>query len=63
MSRLSPTQQRGGYCLGQVATAAILLLAAGAAQVALGDPLPGIVVAALVVFAFWVVVFLRQGRQ
>jgi hypothetical protein len=53
---------RGINWTGQIASAAALVLAAAGSQVVLGDPLPGIVIGAVVVFAFWVWVFSRQGR-
>jgi hypothetical protein len=62
MSGIQPTRKRGINWSGQIASAAALVLAAAASQVALGDPLPGIVIGAVVVFAFWVWVFWRQGR-
>ena len=53
---------RGINWTGQIASAAALVLAAAGSQVVLGDPLPGIVIGAVVIFAFWVWVFSRQGR-
>lgn len=52
---------RGINWSGQIVSAAALVLAAAASQVVLGDPLPGIVIGAVVVFAFWVWVFWRQS--